>query len=62
MIKNSKYVLLTFVVLLYACGGSGDSKRRYTVTLTDIALSKKGSGEALTVSGLPAHGATLTQH
>lgn len=62
--KQSKYVLLFLVLLLSACGGDGGSdvaNTQYTVTLTGIALSKKGSGEALAVSGLPAQGATLTQ-
>ena len=64
--KQSKYIFLFLVLLLTACkGGNGSggdvTKPQYTITLTGIATSKKGSGEALAVSGLPAQGATLTQ-
>jgi len=68
MIKHIKYTLLILTVGLSACGGSGDSndsevtKIQYSISLTEITLTKKGSGEVLTVSGLPAHSATLTQN
>ena len=67
MIKYKKYTPLVLVVGLSACGGSGDSndgdvtKIQYSISLTDITLTKKTNSEALTVSGLPARGATLTQ-
>jgi len=67
MIKHIKYTLLILTVGLSACGGSGDSNNggvteiQYAIRLTEITLTKKGSGEVLTVSGLPARSATLTQ-
>lgn len=67
MIKHIKYILLILIVGLSACGGSSDSndgdvaKIQYSISLTDITLTNKGNSEVLTVSGLPARGATLTQ-
>jgi hypothetical protein len=64
MFRYSKYVVFIMVLLLAACGGGDDgavTNPQYSVTLTDISLNKKGSTDALTVSGLPARGATLTQ-
>jgi len=66
MLRRARYTVLLLVVLLSACGGGGGgggdtTGPQYTLTLTGIALSKKGSGEALTVTGLPAQGATLTE-
>lgn len=61
MPRNCKYILVTLVMLLSACGDGDRNKPQYTVTLTDITLNKKGSGEPLPVSGLPAQGATVTR-
>lgn len=64
MIKYIKYTLLILIVGLSACGGSDDDDFKniqYSIILTDVALTKKGDGQVLTVSGLPARGATLTQ-
>lgn len=61
MLRNSKRFVLILIVLLAACSDSKGPKPQYTITLTEVALSKKGSGEPLPASGLPAHGATLSE-
>jgi hypothetical protein len=66
MIKYTKHALLVLVVGLSACSDNGSSDDgdvntiQYSITLTDVTLTKKSSGEKLTVNGLPARGATLT--
>lgn len=61
MFRYTRYALLMLVATLAACGGGDNSAQpQYSISLTDIALNKKGSAEALAVNGLPAQSATLT--
>jgi len=68
MIKYTKYLILALITGITACsdhdnsGNNGDMATiQYSVTLTDVALNKKGSSETLTINGLPVRSATLTQ-
>ncbi len=60
MFRLMRYALLVLIATLAACGGGESTAPEYSITLTDMSLSKKGGTEALTVNDLPAQGATLT--
>ena len=61
MFRLMRYAIVMLVATLGGCGGGGESAApQYSIAVTDIALSKKGSAEALMVNDLPARGATLT--
>ena len=65
MRKYYKFVNLGLLLTFSGCGGGGgdgtSGNPQYSLTLTNMALNKKGSSQILAVTGLPARGATLTQ-
>ncbi len=64
MLRRRLFLAGSVILLAGACSDSDDPAppaiQTYSVSLTGLTVVKQGSDEELTIDGLPADGATLT--